>query len=314
MLLFFVKRLVSAVVLTVAVTALSFVLLFRNGTNIARMILGPEATAAGVRQKVSELGLDKPVLGQYFHWLITFVSGRGLGASYYTSEPVTQMLGNRIPVTLSIIVGGFLLIAILSVLIGVLAAVRGGWIDRLLQFMAVLGYAVPSFLIALILIIIFALDLHLFPATGYVALTTSASGWALSLVLPVAAVVIGGVGGSAQQFRGTVSDVLKQDFVRTLRSRGIPGWQVVGRHVLRNAAGPGLITLGLHAIGMLGAVVVIEQVFSLPGVGNLIVTSALDGDVPVVMGCVLFTVIVVMVVNLITDLANAWLNPKERTS
>jgi peptide/nickel transport system permease protein len=312
--LFFLKRLVSAVVLTIAVTLVSFVLLFHNGTSIARMVLGPDATSAGVQQKVEQLGLDKPVLGQYFSWLFTFLSGGGLGSSYYTSQPVTQMLSNRIPVTLSIIILGFILIAIISVIIGVLAAVRGGWIDRLLQFMAVLGYAVPSFLIALGLILLFAINLKIFPATGYVPFTTSPSAWALSLTLPVAAVVIGGIGGSAQQFRGTVSDVLRQDFVRTLRSRGIPEWQVVGRHVLRNAAGPGLITLGLHAIGMIGAVVIIEQVFSLPGVGNLIVTSALGGDIPVVMGCVLFTVIVVTVVNLITDLANAWLNPKERTA
>ena len=158
-----------------------------------------------------------------------------------------------------------------------------------------------------------AVGARLFPATGFVPFTQDPAQWALSLVLPVAAVVIGSVGPASQQFRGAVKDVLDRDFVRTLRARGVtPGAVVVFRHVLRNAAGPGIIILGLQIIVLMGGVVVIERVFSLPGVGELTVTKSLLGDVPVVMGCVLFVIVVVVVVNLVADLVNAALNPKVR--
>lgn len=314
MVLFLSRRLLAALVLSVVVTCVTFILIFSNGPAIARAVLGQDATQQQVQAKVAQLGLNQPPLSQYWQWLTTLVSGNGLGRSYYTNESVVSMMSSRIPVTLSIVACAVVLTALLSVLVGVIAAVRGGWVDRALQFLTVLGVAVPSFVVAIVLVICFAINWRVFPATGYVPPDQSVTKWMASLALPVTAVVVAAVGGTAQQFRGTVSDVLRQDFVRTLRSRGIPGWLVVSRHVLRNAAGPGLISLGLQTIGLFGGVVIIEQVFAIPGMGNLTVSSALAGDVPVVMGCVLFTVLIVVLVNLLTDIANAWLNPKVRTT
>lgn len=314
MVLFLSRRLLAALVLSVVVTCVTFILIFSNGPAIARAVLGQDATQQQVQAKVAQLGLDQPPLSQYWQWLTTLLSGNGLGRSYYTNESVVSMMSSRIPVTLSIVACAVVLTAVLSVLVGVIAAVRGGWVDRALQFLTVLGVAVPSFVVAIVLVICFAINWRVFPATGYVPPDQSVTKWMASLALPVTAVVVAAVGGTAQQFRGTVSDVLRQDFVRTLRSRGIPGWLVVSRHVLRNAAGPGLISLGLQTIGLFGGVVIIEQVFAIPGMGNLTVSSALAGDVPVVMGCVLFTVLIVVLVNLLTDIANAWLNPKVRTT
>lgn len=315
MIIFLVKRLVSAVVLMFVVTAATFIMMYGNGPAIARAVLGTESSSSDqVEAKMVELGLDRPVLVQYGDWLMTMLTGGGLGRSFYSGESVSNMLSARMPVTFSILVFGLFLTAIISVFIGVVAAVRGGWMDRVLQFFAVLGYAVPSFIVAILLILSFSVSLRVFPATGFVSPSESIAGWLTSITLPLIAVVVGTVGATAQQFRGAVSDALRRDFVRTLRSRGISERAIIGRHVLRNAAGPGLIILGLQTVAMFGAAVIIEQVFALAGIGNLTVSASLAGDIPVVMGCVVFIVGLIVVVNTLTDIANGWLNPKVRAA
>ena len=197
-------------------------------------------------------------------------------------------------------------------LLGVTAALYGGWLDRLLQFLSVLGAAIPSYIIAIVLIFAFALSLRIFPATGYVSPSDSFVGWLSSITMPVIALLIGSIAGAASQIRSAVADVLGRDYVRTLRARGVPEREIIFLHVLRNAGGPGLIVLGLQTIYLIGGVVFVELVFALPGMGELTNTSAQQGDVPLVMGAVLVIVVIVLVVNLLSDLANAALNPKAR--
>jgi peptide/nickel transport system permease protein len=181
------------------------------------------------------------------------------------------------------------------------------------QLLAVMGAAIPGFIVAIVLIFAFAIAVRLFPATGYVSPDQSVSGWLASITLPVLALLIGSVANAAVQFRGAVVDTLSRDFVRTLRARGISERLVIFRHVLRNAGGPGLTVLSLQTLGLLGGAIFIEQVFALPGLGQLSVTSAQQGDVPIVMGSVLVIIVFVLVVNLLGDLANAALNAKART-
>jgi peptide/nickel transport system permease protein len=218
-----------------------------------------------------------------------------------------------VPVTLALIVISLLLTAVLSVILGVTAAVGGGWVDRLLQVVAVLGTAVPAFIIAIGLVYFLAIRWPVLPATGYVSPDMSFPGWVASLVLPVTALLIGAVASAAQQFRTAVLDTLGRDYVRTLRARGISERNVVFRHVLRNSAAPGLTVLSLTMLGLLGGAVFIEQVFALPGMGQLAVSSATISDVPMVMGTVLVTIVIVLVVNFLGDLAITILNPKART-
>ncbi|WP_205855827.1 ABC transporter permease, partial [Phytoactinopolyspora endophytica] len=154
---------------------------------------------------------------------------------------------------------------IIAVGLGVLAAVRRGWIDRFVQFFSVLGFAIPGFLIALGLVLLFAINLGIFKATGYVSLSTSFSGWLTSVTLPIAALAIGAIGAVAQQVRGSVIDALQRDYVRTLRSRGLGFRRVVVKHVLRNAGGPALAVLAVQFIGLLGGAVIVEQIFAIPG-------------------------------------------------
>jgi peptide/nickel transport system permease protein len=311
---FALKRLASALLLFVVVSFATYAMVFSNGPAIARAVLGPEAGQDQVAAKVVELRLDRPVITQYGHWLLDLLTRGDLGRSLYTHESVSWLLASRIPVTLSVMIVVMLLTALLSVLIGVVAAVRGGWVDRVLQFLAVLGAAVPQFIVAIGLIIAFAISWRWFPPTGYTQLSKSPAGWIASLALPWTAILIGSTASAAQQFRGAVADVLRQDFVRTLRTRGVSERAIIFRHVLRNAAGPGLTILGLQIVGMMGGAVIIEQVFALPGVGNLTVANSLRSDVPVVMGCVLFSIVVVVVVNFVADLVIAWVNPKARTT
>lgn len=313
MLKFLMRQVAAGFLLAFVVTAITYALVFGDGTGIARRVLGEDATPQQVADKVAELGLDRSVAVQYLHWLGGVLRG-DLGASYFTGEPVSTMLSTRIPVTLEIVLLALAGTLVLSVLIGVTAAVRGGAVDRLLQVTAIAGTAVPNFVIAIALVFAFAVALPLFPATGYVSPDADPAGWIRSLALPVAAVMTGTVAGSAQQFRGAVIDVLDQDYVRTLRSRGVSERAVVFRHVLRNAAVPGLTILSLQTIALLGGVVIIERIFALPGMGLLVSNVALQGDIPAVMGAVLFTVVVVVVVNLAVDLLTDRLNPKARPS
>ena len=306
-----VRRLGFSILLALGVSFATFALVFSNGAAIARTILGVDATEAQVVAKASELGLDRPLIVQFGEWAAGALRG-DLGTSYFTGEPVTAIMASRIPVTLALVGIAMLLTAVLSALLGIASAVASGWIDRVLQVVALVGTAVPNFIVAIVLVMWLAVSARIFPATGYIPLEQNPAGWAMSLVLPVTAVVITSVGPASQQFRGAVKDVLEKDFVRTLRARGIRPTAVVFRHVFRNAAGPGIIILGLQVIVLLGGVVVIERVFSLPGVGELTVTNSLLGDIPVVMGCVIFIVVVVIVVNLAADIVNAALNPKAR--
>jgi len=308
---FVARRAGFSALLALGVSFVTYALVFSNGTAIARSILGVDATEAQVAAKAAELGLDQPLIAQYVEWLVAALGGN-LGTSYFTGEPVTSIMASRIPVTLALVGVAMFLTAILSAVLGIASAVAGGWLDRFLQLVALIGTAVPNFIIAIVLVMTLAVGARLFPATGYVPFDEDPAAWALSLFLPVTAVVIASVGPASQQFRGAVKDVLEKDFVRTLRARGMRPTPVILRHVFRNAAGPGIIILGLQVIVLMGGVVVIERVFSLPGVGELTVTNSLLGDIPVVMGCVVFIIAVVIVVNLATDLINAALNPKVR--
>jgi peptide/nickel transport system permease protein len=313
MLPFIVKRVVSGVLLTVGVTLVVYCMIFSNGMKIADRVLGGQTTEAQVAAEAHALGLDQPVLLQYGKWLVSALHG-DLGSSWFTSQPVLPTVFQRLSVTLSIVVVALLVVTILSVLMGVGAAVRRGWVDRVLQVVGVAGIALPSVWVALVLVLFFSLTLKVLPATGFTALTTDPGQWAASIVLPVIALAVGGIAATAQQVRSAVIAVLEQDYIRTLRSRGLSARRVLWTHVLRNASPPGLTILSLQFIGMVGGAVVIERVFAINGMGTLTVDSTVQSDIPVVMGVMAVMTVVVVLVNLAIDVVNGILNPKARLS
>ena len=313
MLMYVGRKLVTGLVLFVTVTFVTFVLIFSTGEESVRNNLGELATEEQVARRIQELNLDQPVVAQYVKWFGELLTG-SLGQSFVSGEDVVTIFGTRVPITLSIVFLALLFTSLLSVGVGVASAVRGGWIDRLLQFLTAAGTALPNFLVAIALTFLFAVALPIFPATGYVPLGDSPRGWAESLVLPVSALVIYMVANSAQQFRGAMLDALKQDYIRTLRSRGLPERAVVFRHALRNAATPGLTILSVQTISLIGGAVIIEEIFALPGIGQFTIIAAVAGDLPSVMGVVVFGTLLVLVVNMVADVLNAWINPKVRLS
>lgn len=310
---FILKRLVSGIVVLLTVSALTFFLLYFAGGSIARNIVGDQASPEQVAAKEVELGLDQPLIVRFASWLTSAATG-DLGRSWFTSEPVAQALSSRIPVTMVMVFAAMLLIGILAALLGVAAAVKRGSIDRAVQISAIIGDSIPGFVIGIVLVTLLAIQLKLFPATSTIAPGVGADAWILSLALPVLALVLNGVAGGAQQIRSAVIKQLERDYVRTLRSRGIRENEILFRHVLRSAAPAGLTVLSLQLVGMLGGVVIIESIFALPGIGPLAVSSTSQGDLPVVMGVVVYTVTVVIIVNLVVDVINGWLNPKVRVS
>ena len=313
MLRFVLRRLASGVVLIVVITAATFFMLHASGGNIARRILGQEASQDTVVQKTHELGLDRPVLTQFREWLSSAFHG-DLGASWFTSQPVSEAITSRLQVTLELVIGATIVSGLIAVALGVLAATRRGWIDRLVQFLAMLGFAIPNFLVALALVTVFAIHFKVFKPTGYTALGDDPAGWLSTVTLPIIALSVGSIAGVAQQIRGSMIDALDRDYVRTLRSRGLPESRVVFKHVLRNAGGPGLAMLAVQFVGLLGGAVIIEQIFAIPGLGQVSVGATSQGDVPLVMGLVLATAVVVVTVNLVVDLLQGYLNPKVRLS
>jgi peptide/nickel transport system permease protein len=310
---FILRRLLSGIVLLFVISTIAYSLLYVGGGDIARRILGQMATEEGVAQKTAALGLDRPLAVQYVDWLSHALRG-DLGTSWFTGQLVTVGITSRVGVTLSLVIGAILVTAIVAVVLGVWAAVHGGWADKIVQAVSILGFAIPGFLVALGLVTLFALNLKWFKPTGYVPLTESPSGWLATVTLPIIALAIGSIAGVAQQVRGSVADALRQDYVRTLRSRGLSFNRVVYKHVLRNAGGPALAVLAVQFVGLLGGAVIVEQIFAIPGLGQVAVSATTQGDIPMVMGLVVATAIIVVVVNLLIDLLQGWLNPKVRLS
>lgn len=313
MLILIARRLISGIGALLVVSVVTFLLLYLSSGNVARNILGDQATDEAVAAKTAELGLDQPVLTRLLDWLRGAVTG-DFGKSWFTNEPVFEAIGNRLPVTLVMVTVAIVLIAILATVLGMTAAVRRGWVDRVVQLGAVVGMATPGFVIGVVLVWIFAIELGWFAAISTIQPGAGPGAWVSTLTLPVIALLINGVASAAQQIRSAFIKQLEMDYVRTLRSRGIPEREILFRHVLRSAAPAGLTVLSLQFIGLLGGVVIIESIFAIAGMGRLAVTATTMSDLPLVMGVVVYTVIIVIVVNLVVDIVNGWLNPKVRAS
>lgn len=311
MITFVAKRIASGLALVFVVSSVTFFLMKASGSNPVRTLLGINATDEQIAQKTIELGLDRPVIIQYLSWLGGILRG-DFGISWVNSEPVSTSLLNKLPVTLSLAITATAVAVIVGVALGIAAVRLGPVIDRVLQVLVILGAAVPAFWLALILSTTFAVQLRIFPAGGYVPLTESVTGWMTSITLPVTALVLGAAAALAQQVRNSMLDVFQQDFVRTLRSRGLSPTRILLVNVLRNASGSALAVVSLQFIGLLSGAIIIEQVFALPGIGAMAVAATSVSDVPVILGIVVVSVIVVVVVNLIVDIAYGWLNPKVR--
>jgi peptide/nickel transport system permease protein len=307
------RRILISIPLLFVVSALTFVLEWLAPGDPAQTILGANGTPDQYKALRAQLGLNHPVWVQYWNWLGGVVHG-SLGTSIFNQQPVTSALGDRLPVTLSLVIGGVALATLLGVSFGVGAAVWGGVAGQSLDALSLLFFSVPGFWLGVLLVELFAVMLPVFPATGYVNFTTSPSQWLTSLVLPIVALGIGGMAAIAKQTRDAMLDVLQRDFIRNLRACGIPERSIILKHALKNASIPIVTILGLLTVGLLSGTVAIESVFALPGLGSLAVTATTQHDTPVVQGVAIYFTLVVIIINLCLDITYGWLNPKARVS
>lgn len=307
-----VRRLLALIPLLLVVSFMVYLLLLLTPGDPAITLAGDNPTPEQIAEVRSQLGLDDPLIVQYGRWAADALRG-DLGTSLYSSASVTDAILSRLPVTLSMTGAAVLFSLIVAVPMGLLAARRpGGVIDRLSTGVATVGIALPSFWVGMVLIILFALRLGWFPPVGYVNFGDDPLGWARHMVLPAIALGTAAAAETTRQLRGAMLDVLDSDYVRTARSKGMRGRTVLYKHALKNAGSPVLTVIGLQVTFLLGGSVIIEQMFAIPGLGSLAVTAVLARDIPMIQGVVLVAVVVSVGVNLLVDLAYAWLNPKVR--
>jgi len=306
-------RLPFAVILFFSATFLTFLLLALTPGDPAYLILGSSATPDAVHQLREQLGLDLPLPVRYWNWVTGFVSG-DMGNSIFTLEPVAKVIGERLPVTLSLIAIGIIVMPVVGVSMGIFSAVRGGLLGRVLDVISLVGFSLPSFWVAAILLEVFAVSLHWLPAVGYVSPLTSPADWLRSLVLPVAALSLVGTASFARYTRDAMLDVLASEHIRMARANGLPESTIIYRYALKNVAIRVLTLVGLLTVGLLGGTVFVETVFALPGLGSYVVDGVLQKDMPVVQGVVAVFTLIIILVNLVVDLAYTALDPRVRAS
>jgi peptide/nickel transport system permease protein len=306
------RRLLLAVPLLFVVSALSFLLSSLAPSNVVDTLL-PNATVAQRAALSHKLGLEQPVYEQYWRWFVHALHGN-LGTSYTTGQSVVALIGQRLPVTLSLVIPTVIVMLVVGVGAGAVSAVRGGRLGRLIDIMTLVGFALPGFWVGAVLVSWFAVKLQLFPAIGYVSLTQSVGQWARSLVLPVCALSLLPIAIVARQTREAMMDVLASEHVRMAWANGIPPRLIFYRLALKNASIRAVTVVGLQIVGLLTGTLFVEQVFSLPGLGSGLVTAASTGDLQVTQGIVVFFTLLIVVVNLAVDLLYTVLDPRVRTS
>lgn len=280
-----------------------------SNSNPAAAVLGETATPADIARMNHQFGLDRPFLVQYWHWLVGVLHG-DLGTSYFTQIPVSTSIAQRLPIDLSLAVLAIVFAVVIGGTLGVVAAVRrGGPLDRAITAVCAVFMSVPAFVVAILLVVAFATTIKIFPSVGYVPPTVDTEQWLSHIVLPSFALSLETAMGIARQLRTSLVRELAENYVVGAELRGLSRRRVVFGHVLRNGAGPALTVLGASVPVMIGGAVVTETVFSLPGLGQLAVKSAEQRDVPVVQGVLLVTSALVVLSNLLVNIAVRRLRP-----
>jgi peptide/nickel transport system permease protein len=304
------RRLLQVVPVVVLATFMVFGLLKLVPGDIALTLAGENASDQRIGEIRQIYGLDQPFLVQYLSWLWKVVHG-DLSKSLLSGEPVLTSIARSFPNTLLIVAIALAIALIIGIPLGIAAASRpGGILDKTIMAVASVGIAVPNFWLAMILVSIFALELNWLPATGSAPLSAGLGNALAHAILPGIALAAGGIAEVSRQLRSSLMDILSSQAVRTLHAKGLPPSKILWKHGLKNVSVNLLTVISLLANRLLAATVVVEAVFAIPGMGNLIVNAALNRDFPVVQGVVFAMVLVVVMINLITDVLYGVLDPR----
>jgi peptide/nickel transport system permease protein len=311
------KRLLQGAVVLLVISAVVFVMFFVAPHNVARLLAGRQATAQTVADVSRRLGLNRPVIDQYGSFLWGLLHGN-LGYSFYSSEPVSTLIASRAPVTISVAVGAAVIWLAIGISMGVLAARRPrSMADRSTTAAALVFYSMPPFLLGLVLLFFLFFEFHLagidlFPGSGYVGILADPAGWAQHLILPWITLALVTATTYERLTRGALLDVLGEDYIRTARAKGLTERRVVYRHGLRSALTPVVTQFGIDLGTLLGGAIVVENVFGLPGLGALAVTSVTNEDLPVIIALVMLASAFIVVANIVVDVVYVLLDPRVR--
>ena len=306
------RRLLGTIPVLLVVAVFIFLMLRLTPSDPAAIIAGDNANAEQVAQIRSQLGLDQPMMQQFFIWSGKVLTG-DFGESFFFKKTVASLIGERIEPTLSLATLTMVLAVLIAVPLGVLAAHRqGSWIDRIVMGFSVLGFSMPSFVVAYLLIYLFAVWLDWLPVQGYQRIAEGIGGWLRGLVLPSLTLSVIFVALIARMTRTSLLEVLSEDYIRTARAKGQTERKVLFRHALRNAAVPIVTVIGLGVALLIGGVIVTESVFTIPGLGRLTVDAVLARDYPTIQAVVLLFSVVYVMINLAVDMIYTVLDPRIR--
>jgi peptide/nickel transport system permease protein len=316
---FLVRRILLGLVVLWVIITIVFIMFFVAPSNVSRLIAGRQATPQTVALVKHRLGLDRPVLDQYGTYLWRLLHG-DVGYSFYNSTSVRSLIWQRVPVTFSLAIGAAILWLVIGLSSGVLAATRPRSLaDRVVTVISLVFYSMPSFLLGLIFLYFLFYRLHLagidiFPGSGYVPLTQSPVQWAQHLILPWLTIALVTAALYSRLTRASMLEVLGEDYIRTARAKGLRERRVTYRHGLRAAVTPVVTQFGIDLGTLLGGVIIVENIFGLPGVGQLAVQSVTMQDLPVIIGTVIFASALIVAANIVVDIGYALLDPRVRVN
>ncbi len=309
---FIIQRLLITIPLLFSVGILAFLLVDLIPGSPAVVMLQDAATEENIAILEEEMGLNDPFGQRLLRWMSGAVVG-DFGNSVLTKRPVTEMLLERLQPTLAISVGGLLLGITIGLLLGILAGLYpGSFLDRFITILTSTLIGLPGFLLGILLIIYFGLNLGWFPVIGYSPIQDGFREWLHTITLPASALAIPTSALISRQMRSSMSNVLQSKYIQAARAGGIPRWRIVSRYALRNAMIPVVTVIGFRIAVILGSTFVIELVFNISGIGRLLVKSVLDQDIPVIQGGLVLVAAIVAISSLLIDLSYAWLNPRVR--
>jgi len=306
------KRLLATIPAIAVVAVLVFMLLRLTPGDPAAILAGDAASPEQIAQIRANLGLEEPLLVQFGIWLKQMALG-DLGESFYFKIRVIDLIGQRLEPTLSLAALTIVIAVLVSVPLGVLAAWRfGGWFDRVLMGFSVMGFSVPVFVLAYILIWLLSVKLGWFPVQGYKRMADGFGPYIYHLILPAVTLSVIYIALIARVTRASVLEALGEDYIRTARAKGLLESQVLVKHALANAAIPIVTVIGIGIALLIGGVVVTESVYAIPGLGRLTVDAVLARDFPTIQGVILFFSLVYVLVNLLVDLSYVFFDPRIR--
>lgn len=323
MILYLLRRLIMMVPIVFGITVITFTVVhLAPGGPVEVQTEMQLKASAQARENLKKLyGLDKPLHIQYIDWLKRFIR-LDFGKSFVDGRDVIKKIAERIPVTLSINILSLLLIIITAIPIGIISATkRYSLFDKVSTVAVFVGFSTPTFWLALMLMIVFGVNLGILPISGIHSLDVSEMtlferiiDFAKHLILPVGVSAFGGIAGLSRYSRSSMLEVIRQDYIRTARAKGLPESQVIMRHAFRNALLPVVTILGLSIPGLIGGGVIFETIFSIPGMGQLFYSSAMARDYPTIMGILVIVAILTLIGNLLADISYAIVDPRIRRS